>query len=62
MGSPTFGRLLSLAARFDFVGAPDSPHHWNGGLSLRSRARAMEALRAFAVPPGAFAVPPGAAS
>lgn len=25
-------RLLALARRFDFIGAPDSPNHWNGGV------------------------------
>jgi hypothetical protein len=47
IGGGVYRRLVALAARFDFVGAPDSRNHWNGGLSLRNRTAMLEALKRF---------------
>lgn len=44
-GGGIYQQLTALAQRYDFVGAPDSPHHWNGGLSLRHRLKMLEALK-----------------
>jgi len=44
-GGGVYRRLVALTARFDFVGAPDSRNHWNGGLSLRNRTAMLEALK-----------------
>ena len=44
-GGGVYRQLIAFAKRYDFVGAPDSPHHWNGGLSLRHRLTMLEALK-----------------
>ena len=45
-------KLSHFGERFDFIGAPDSPNHFNGGLSLRNIDAMLRVLALFKAPRG----------
>ena len=46
-GPHIYVRLLDYASQYDFIGSPDSPVHFNGGFSLRSRSAMINSLLRF---------------